>query len=114
MSKDEMREILTEQLNRFRTWTYAQLAERVEQDRRDKECLEHIEGIAADGTAYQIEFQAFWDDRPGGAIRVHGSFSAEPQKPFLGFLPLYSSDVDESFLLDPAAHFLGEKEGDEN
>jgi len=27
----------------------------------------------ASGTAYQIEIQFFWDDKPGGTIRVAGS-----------------------------------------
>ena len=59
MSKDEMREILSRQLAKFRGWTYAQLAERVEQDRRTRECLDSSDGVAADGTAYFIEFNAY-------------------------------------------------------
>ena len=47
-----MHKILSEHLAKFRTWSYAQLAERVERDRKAHDCLEHIEGTAPDGTRY--------------------------------------------------------------
>jgi hypothetical protein len=34
------------------------------------------------------EFNAFWDDKPHGDIRVCGDLSADPQKRLLGFLPV--------------------------
>lgn len=96
MSKDEMRAILSEHLAKFRAWSYAQLAERVERD-----CLQHIEGTASDGTRYQMEFQAFWDDKPQGDVRICGDLSAEPQRLLLGFLPIYTPDVTDSFIMSP-------------
>ena len=54
MSKDDLRKILSEHLAKFRTWSYAQLTERVERDRQAHDCLEHVEGIAPDGTQYQM------------------------------------------------------------
>lgn len=110
MSKDEMHKILSGHLSRFRTWSYAQLAERVEHDRHTHDCLEHLEGTAADGTEYQIEFNAFWDDKPHGDIRVSGSFWAEPQRPLLGFIPIYTADVTDSFIMSPDGRFVDEPE----
>ena len=108
MTKDEMRAILAQQLAKFRTWSYAQLAERVERDRVARDCLEHVEGTAPDGTQYQIEFNALWDDKPNGDVRVLGSLSAEPQKPLLGFIPIYTPDVTDSFIVSPEGRFVGE------
>ena len=109
MSKDEMRKILAEHMAKFRTWTYAELAEAVERSRRMHDCLEHLEGTAPDGTRYQIEFQAFWDDKPHGDIRVCGDLSAEPPRPLLGCIPIYTPDVTDSFIMSPDGRFVGEK-----
>ena len=105
-----MSTILARQLARFRAWSYAQLAERVERDRVAHDCLEHIEGTAPDGTQYQIEFNALWDDKPNGDVRVCGSLSTEPQKPLLGFIPIYTPDVSDSFIMSPDGRFVGEDE----
>ena len=110
MSKDEMRKILSEHLAKFRAWSYAHLAERVERDRQAHDCLEHIEGVAPDGTQYQIEFNALWDDKRDGDVRVCGDFSAEPQRPLLGFIPVYTPDVTDSFIMNPDGRFVGEYE----
>jgi hypothetical protein len=101
MSKDEKRKILSEHLAKFRAWSYAQLAERVERDLTEHECLEHIEGTAPDGTQYQMEFQAVWDDEPHGNVRVMGDLCGNPHKPLLGFIPIYISDVTDSFIMRP-------------
>jgi hypothetical protein len=106
MIKDEMRKILSQHLTKFRSWSYPQLAERVERD----DCLEHIEDTAPDGTKYQMEFQALWDDKPHGAVRVCGDLSAEPQRPLLGFIPVYTPDVTDSFIMSPDGRFVGEHE----
>jgi len=103
MSKDELRSLLAERLARFRTWNYAQLAEHVGRD-----CLEQVEGITVDGTAYQLEFQVFWDDKRRGNIRVFGDICVVPQKPLLGFIPIYTSDAVDSFIMGPDGQFVGE------
>jgi hypothetical protein len=110
MSKDGMRKILSEHLAKFRTWSYAQLAERVERDRQMHDCLEVVEGTAPDGTQYQMEFQAMWDSKPHGDVRVFGDLSAVPHKPLLGFIPIYVSDVTDSFIISPDGRFVGEHE----
>lgn len=108
MSNDEKRTVLSAYLAKFRAWSYEELAERVERDRREHDCLEHSEGTASDGTKYQMEFQAFWDDAPYGNIRVCGDLSAEPQRPLLGFIPVYLSDVTDSFIMRPDGSLVGE------
>lgn len=110
MDKSEAHKILREQLSKFRAWSYAQLAERVERDRQAHDCLEHVEGVAPDGTQYQMEFQAVWDGKPHGDVRVCGDLSAEPQRPLLGFIPIYVSDVTDSFIMSPDGRFVGENE----
>jgi hypothetical protein len=108
MTKAEMQLLLAEHLAKFRAWTYEQLAERVEQDRRNHECLEYLERVAADGTQYQVEFNALWDDQPRDNIRVIGHLSAEPQKRLFGLLPVYLPDASDSFIMTPAGGFIGE------
>lgn len=105
-----MRKVLLVHLTKFRSWGYAQLAQRVERDRQAHDCLEHIEGVAPDGTRYQMEFQAMWDDKPHGDVRVCGDLSADPQKRLLGVLPIYISDVADSFIMRPDGRFVGEDE----
>ena len=105
-----MRKILSEHLAKFRDWSYAQLAEQVERDRKAGDCLEHVEGIASNGTQYQMEFQALWDAKPHGAVRVCGDLSAEPQRPLVGFIPVYTPDVTDSFILSPDGQFVDEHE----
>ncbi|MBA4150861.1 MAG: hypothetical protein H0X66_22345 [Verrucomicrobia bacterium] len=112
MTKDEMQSTLSQHLAKFRTWTYAQLAERVVRDRREHDCLDHLEGTVPEGTTYQIEINAFWDDKPHGDIRVCGDLSADPQKRLLGFLPIYTPDVTDSFIMSPDGTFVGEDERD--
>ena len=110
MNKEELHKILSAQLVIYRTWSYSQLAERVERDRQAHDCLEHIEGIAPDCTLYHMEFQAVWDDKPHGDVRVLGVLSVQPQKPLLRFIPIYTPDVTDSFIKSPDGRFFGESE----
>jgi len=108
MTREEMQAILAQHLAKFRTWTYAELAERIESNRQSHNCLEHVEGQAPDGTTYLIEFNVFWDAKPHGNIRMLGDLSANPQKPLLGILPIYFPDVADSFIMRPDGTFVGE------
>ena len=98
-----MREALANQLSIFRNCGYEQLAQHVEQGPfwKPQDCLEHVEGVATDGTPFQMEFNVYWDDKAGEAIRVSGSLSAEPQKRLWGFLPIYSADMTDSIVISP-------------
>lgn len=110
MHLSEKQRLLSEHLARFRTWSYAALAERIERDGQDHDCLDYAEGVSADGTAWQIELNVFWDDRRGGDVRVTADLITTPRRPLLGFLPIYTSDATDSFLLSPDGRFIGEDE----
>ncbi|MEX2286123.1 MAG: hypothetical protein WD648_03475 [Planctomycetaceae bacterium] len=100
MKLDEKRSILSKHLSKFRAWSYDQLVERIDRDRREHDCLESVEGVASDGTEYQMEFNVFWDDKRGGDVRVLGDLTAEPQT--------YTSDVTDDFIMSPDGRFVGE------
>jgi hypothetical protein len=110
MTKTEMHAVLADHLARYRSLSYKELAARVERGPfwKPRDCLEHIEGTAPDGTQYHIELNAFWNDRPNEEVRVDGSLSAEPQRPLWGFIPLYTADVTDSFTIAPDGRLLFE------
>lgn len=108
MTQAEMRGILSEHLAKFRERSYARLAERVERDQATGGYLEHLEAVAPDGTEYQMAFLADWGYRRHGDVRVLGDLSVMPQKRLLGFLPVYRSDVTDSFIMTPDGRFVGE------
>ena len=66
------------------------------------------------GEAYQVEIDAFWDDKPDGNIRVLGSIDEDPHKPvfwkipILRWLPLYITSVNHDFIKSPSDDFVGE------
>ncbi len=66
MDANEARPILVERLARYRQHPYERLAQLV-----GSQEVEEREG--ASGTLYQLEFDFFWDDSPGGDVRVVGS-----------------------------------------
>lgn len=105
MTEDEMRGFLTERMNLYRTWAYGILVERISSGH-----FELIEAKHADGTCYQMSFDAFWDDGPLGNVRVCGSLWAEPQKRrrVLG-LWVYSPHVTDEFIMAPNGEFVGEE-----
>ena len=70
--------------------------------------MEHVEDTAPDGTEYQMEFNVDWNDTPNQEVRVSGSLSVEPQKPFLGFIPIYTPNVTDSFVMATDGRFLFE------
>lgn len=102
------------QLAAFRMWSYAALSAHIGREGANRDCLEHFEGTSSDGTDYQLEFNAFWDDKPHGDIRVCGSLSAEPQRQLLGFLPIYIPHLTDSFIMSPDGSFVDEEEIDED
>ena len=93
MDKAEARTILAAKLNEYRTWSYDQLRERVnEQDT--------VELAAPSGAIYQVEIQYIWDDKPNGDIRVMGSIDDGGWR---SFFPL-----DDSFIRALDGRFVGE------
>ena len=108
MSKEEWNEILSSELKKFRSWSYSALAEKIEQTQRERNHLHHIEATAVHGTPYFIDFDVFWDGKSHGDIRVCAFLWSSPQRPLLGFLPIYKCDFSDSFILSPGGRFVGE------
>ena len=52
------------------------------------------------GTKYQIEIQAFWDDKPGGNIRVTGNIDDGGLRVFI--------PLTDGFIKGPGEEFIGE------
>ena len=88
MNKFEAQKILSEELARFNGRSHSELTQFVGDDH-----VEAYEVRASSGTAYRIEIQFFWDDRPGETIRVAGSVD---DGGFRAFMPL-----TDSFLCEP-------------
>ena len=94
MDKQETRSLLTEQLARYRALSYADLVAMIGQD----DC---VEISSPSGQLYQVEYGAFWDNKPGGNVRVilsidDGTFRA-------AFSPL-----TDSFIKAPDGTFIDE------
>lgn len=68
MDKVEASKILSERLAEYRRQSYAELARLVAAKQID---TSEIPGPS--GASYQLEVQFFWDDQPGGDVRVLGS-----------------------------------------
>jgi hypothetical protein len=58
-----------------------------------------------------MEFNVFWNDEPHGEVRVTRDFSAEPQRPLWGFIPIYNPDVADCFVMAADGRFLFQDEG---
>jgi hypothetical protein len=108
MTAHEKRVILSEHLDRFRAWSYADLAEAIDRTRRQHNCLDHVAGTAVDGTQWQVEINVFWDGQRGGDVRVIGDLTAEPQRPIAGFIPIDTPDLVDSFIMRPDGTFVDE------
>ena len=109
MDKEEMKSVLADHLAEFRGRNYDDLVRKIERTKREHDCLAHFEGVAQDGTTYQIELNVFWDDQPKGNIRVIGDISVEPQKRLLGFLPIFRPNLTDDFIMAPDGTFIGEE-----
>lgn len=66
MDKTEARKILAEQLEQYRKRSHSELTQLIDQP-------ETLTVMGVSGTKYELEFQAFWDDKPGQDVRVTGS-----------------------------------------
>lgn len=108
MDVDDKRLLLAEHLDEFRRWSYESLVAEIDRTRHEHDCLRHTEGVFTDATQYQMEFNAFWDDKRGGDVRVCADLTAAPQRPMLGFLPIFMSDVTDSFIMRGDGSFVGE------
>ncbi|MEZ6035650.1 MAG: hypothetical protein R3C17_21335 [Planctomycetaceae bacterium] len=108
MDADEKRVLLTRHLANFRTWTYADLAAAIDKTAKAHDCLRHTQGVFDDGTEYHLEFNVFWDNQRGGNIRVCADITTEPKRAMLGFIPIFTPDATDSFIMAPDGTFIGE------
>jgi hypothetical protein len=69
MDKREAKQIIEKELDAYRAKSYAELVQMVDM----VEEVVSYEITTPWGTWYQIEIEAFWDSKPGGAVRVMGS-----------------------------------------
>lgn len=95
MDKNEARLILSEQLKRYRSRSYPELAVWSSEGRIDT-----LEIVAQSGKHYQIEVQFFWDDKPNGDVRVACSIDDGGIRAFF--------PITDAFILSPAGQFVGE------
>jgi hypothetical protein len=94
MDREETKRIIQEELKALRVKPHAELMQMIE--------AEPIAGrrVGASGACYQVEVQAFWDDKPNGNIRVMGSIDDGGPR---AFAPLAAD-----FIKSPSNEFIGE------
>ena len=108
MNKAEAKELIRHEVDGLRSKPYADLRKMIG--------AEPITGqrTGPSGEEYQIEIEAFWDDKPDGNIRVLGSIDESPHKPvfwkipILRWVPVYTSSVSHDFIKSPSDQFVGE------
>jgi hypothetical protein len=87
--------ILGKELAAFREKSYSELVSMI-----DREPNQSEERSAPSGALYYVEMQVFWDDKPGGDVRVMGSIDDGGLR---AFVPL-----SVSFVMGPSGVFVGE------
>jgi hypothetical protein len=93
MNKQEAKELLSQEMQRWRARSYADLAALV-----NEVTTKDVTG--ASGVAYQIEIQVFWDSKPYGNLRVLGGID---DGGWSAFKPL-----NDDFIIAPDGSFIGE------
>jgi hypothetical protein len=93
MNRSIARTLIEEELRRLRKLSYRELLKLV-----DTASTDNVQ--ASDGNRYQIERQAFWDDKRGHNIRVVVSVDDGGLR---AFIPMTGS-----FIISPDGCFVGE------
>jgi len=88
------RQVLGQEIGILRTRSYDSLRDELLERPSAKEI------VGPDGRKYQLEMQAFWDDKPGGNLRVIVSIDDGGWR---AFFPL-----NDSFIISPTGDFVGE------
>ena len=92
MNNDEALRVLQEELAIFRAESYDDLVRRISGGSFD------CERSATSGAKYQVEVQFFWDNRPGGNVRVIGSIDNGGWRAFLPLSRSFIKSGDGSFV----------------
>ena len=94
MNKDEAKKIIAQELEAYRAKHYSELIKMI-----DTEPITY-ELTTPSGTWYQIEIQAFWDDKPNSDVRVMGWIDDGGWRAF--------SPISSDFIKSPDDKFVGE------
>ena len=103
--RETLAAVLINHLASYRNLPHHELAARIESPRGG---LEVIGGTAPDGTPYTIETNILWDDRTRRHIRVMAALTTVTRGCLLGFIPAFSPNVTDNFIVTPEGNFLGE------
>jgi hypothetical protein len=94
VNKAEAKKIIAKELEQYRIKPYSELVEMI-----DKESINY-ELTSEGGDRYQIEIEAFWDNKPNGDVRIIGGIDDGGWRAFI--------PVSDSFIKNPDGNFVGE------
>jgi hypothetical protein len=94
MDTADARAVLIQELARYRAKSYSELV----QELLGKQDTYEVK--SSSGVKYQVEIQAFWDDKPNDVLRVMGAIDDGGIR---AYVPM-SGD----FLIAPTGEFIGE------
>jgi hypothetical protein len=83
------------------------LAARLNDSPHHHDHLDVIEGNATDGTEYTIEVNLVWDDEEKQHIRVMGDLSSGTRGCLFGFIPVFTPDATDDFIIAPDGSTVG-------
>jgi len=94
MDTADARAVLSQELARYRAKSYSELVRQLlgKQDT--------YEVRSSSGVKYQLEIQAFWDDKPNDVLRVMGAIDDGGVRAYV--------PMTEDFLIAPTGEFIGE------
>ncbi|WP_168567274.1 hypothetical protein [Crateriforma spongiae] len=104
---DILAAILAEHLSAYREMSHSELAARLELPRHEDH-LDVTDGATPDGTAYTIETNILWDDCEKRHIRVMSDLSTGNRGCLFGFIPIFTPDVADGFIMSPDGKFIDE------
>jgi hypothetical protein len=94
MDETEARLILERELEDYKHRSYGKLVELIGRTGTD-------ERLSPSGIKYQVEVQVFWDDKPGGSLRILGCIDD-------GSLRAASSPLCDDFIMSLEGSLIGE------
>lgn len=94
MNKEEAKQVVHAELESYRTKLYSELVQMIGAGPANSEVT------SPSGRRYQVEIEAFWDDKPSGNIRVVGGIDDGCWR---AFVPL-----TDGFIKSPSNEFVGE------
>ena len=105
--RDRLAAILAQHLETYRATPHSDLASRLESPRHPDQ-LAVVDGTTPDGTTYTIETNVVWDDHAKRHIRVMSDLSTGTRGCLLGFIPIFTPDVSDGFIIAPDGTFIDE------